>query len=791
MRVKLAPTLLLLTWAIFFSRTLFLGQVYFLDDLKIIFYPLEHVYGEFQRAGELPEWSPLFGFGHPLLAWGQLGFFTPVHVVLRFFGLHPLLLLQASILIYFLLGLIGMYWFLRRRQLASLAAALGAVVYVFCGFNIGHLNHVNFYVATMVVPWLLVAIDHFFHKQTLKSAALLALPAAAIAVSAHAQMALYALLVGALYGIIRASARRQPGKHLVLKRLAAPAQLISLTLLAGILALSLASFAILPLFELLPYSDRAGALPKEELYEFSYPLSHAITLIAPYYFGDHEHYWGAKNFQELAAYVGIIPLALAGWGLIRGPRRIPSGRHEYWLAVMLLILSLAVAPGKYSPVYLFLVENNIITSLAIPGRFVFFFDTAVAPLAAMGLSQIRRHSVSAPLAILAAANLLYFGWNYNPLSSATTALSEQPLSRILGDFKHETGLPARLLSRPDLLATKVVPESYPTEQISPTFSVHQPITVPEKAACLMLPIYSQGQPARTLDVALHEKLGSVSPTTLRVRSEDIESDQDLAVCFPELATLAGRQLIISFSAPEAGGINLYFTPNVENPESRLYFVRKQNPTPEQLVQSRKELQLEYDWTYRNQPDPHIVLMSRHLQATAGASSAQWISAFGLNAYRSFISLFFANDDTPVDGDGVHFLSRYRTILNMSGITHLAQIVPGGATDLMPAAGFLEVHSQTISNQAAKVYRNPTVYPRAFLVGGAVIQNDDQEVKQAMSADNFDPRQLVYLSEIDPRTLVPPAGFPEGGSASITAYQPTQVTIATQSRAPAVLVLTDA
>src|SRR3989344_3867285 len=139
-------TLLLITWAIFFSRTLFLGQVYFLDDLKIIFYPLEHVYGEFQRAGELPEWSPLFGFGLPLLAWGQLGFFTPVHVVLRFFGLHPLLLLQASILTYFALGLLGMFWFLRRRALHPYAAALGAIVFVFSGFNIGHLNHVNFYV---------------------------------------------------------------------------------------------------------------------------------------------------------------------------------------------------------------------------------------------------------------------------------------------------------------------------------------------------------------------------------------------------------------------------------------------------------------------------------------------------------------------------------------------------------------------------------------------------------------------------------------------------------------------
>src|SRR3989344_3597317 len=81
MRVKLAPTLLFLTWLVFFSRTLFLGQVYFLDDLKIIFYPLEYVYSQFQSAWQLPQWSPLFGFGQPLLAWGQLGFFSSAAAV--------------------------------------------------------------------------------------------------------------------------------------------------------------------------------------------------------------------------------------------------------------------------------------------------------------------------------------------------------------------------------------------------------------------------------------------------------------------------------------------------------------------------------------------------------------------------------------------------------------------------------------------------------------------------------------------------------------------------------------
>src|SRR3989344_5391683 len=181
-------TLLFLTWLIFFSRTLFLGKYYFLDDLKILYYPLEYAYAEFQAAWQLPQWSPLFGFGQPLLAWGQLGFFTPLHLLLRFFGLHPLVLLQISIVSYFALGLLGMFVFLRRRALRSLAATLGAIVFTFSGFSVGHLNHVNFYVATMVLPWLLVAIDAFVKKPTLRRTAVMALVAAVIPLSGQPQI---------------------------------------------------------------------------------------------------------------------------------------------------------------------------------------------------------------------------------------------------------------------------------------------------------------------------------------------------------------------------------------------------------------------------------------------------------------------------------------------------------------------------------------------------------------------------------------------------------------------------
>src|SRR3990167_5336474 len=96
------------TWLAFFLPILSGKFVYFLDDLKIIYFPIETLYAQFQHNWQLPLWANEFGFGQPLLAWGQLGFFTPLHLIMRALYVPPLALLQISVVAYFLLGSIGM-----------------------------------------------------------------------------------------------------------------------------------------------------------------------------------------------------------------------------------------------------------------------------------------------------------------------------------------------------------------------------------------------------------------------------------------------------------------------------------------------------------------------------------------------------------------------------------------------------------------------------------------------------------------------------------------------------------
>lgn len=378
--------IILIAWLVFFSRTLFFGQLYFLDDLKIFYYPLESEYARFQQQWTLPQWSNVFGFGQPLLAWGQLGFFTPLHVLLRFLGIHPLILLNISVVLYFLIGLMGMFVYVRKIRLSQYAASAAALIFAFGGFSIGHLNHVNFYTSTMLLPWLLLVVESLITKPKIRTSLIVALVASAITLSGQPQVVTLTFLVAFIISFISFLSHIKNSSFNIRSSFIT----IVFVIFSGLVGLSVSSFAILPLLEFLPSTERAAGLDPLELYEFSYPPWHAITLIFPYFFGNHDSYWGAKGFQELAAFVGIVPLLMSGYALSQWHTQ----RRTRVAAILLFFVAISVMLGKYSPLYRYLVEEHLLKSVSVPGRFTFLFSIALALLCAVGIdditSQIKR-----------------------------------------------------------------------------------------------------------------------------------------------------------------------------------------------------------------------------------------------------------------------------------------------------------------------------------------------------------------------------------------------------------------
>ena len=822
------------TWLAFFWRIPFNGRLYFLDDLKIIYYPLEYIFAAAQSAWQLPAWSPLFGFGQPLLAWGQLGFFAPLHLILRFFPLHPLLLLNISVMAYFAAGLAGMYAFLRRMKLTQIPAALGAVVFAFCGFNIGHLNHVNFYTATMLLPWLMLAINYFIARPSGRSTAFLALLAAAVPLSGQPQISLYVFVIAGVYGVIELISGRQN-----LRDPARRGRLFRLLVLTGLLAAALASFAILPLTEFLPLTDRGADLSPQELYEFSYPVEHLKTLINPYAFGDHSFYWGAKNFQELAAYVGFAPLILAPLGLFW-----PNKKHAALrlTGAVLFLVALAFAPGMHSPVYVWLVESHIWPALAVPGRFVFFFDVAVAMLAAVGIQsamprmqgatpRIRAEKILAlpeefsrrvirgvargviipAIAIFTSANLVYWGWDYNPMVARDHALTPSPFTDTLKANAEEPGLPAGQAGLPPrLYSAEYLPITgtrgslrAPTEPVSPLFTIRQPFTIGPEVSCVYIPAESDtAANSAAVKITLRDAASDEAFFQMPITPSDLADSASVSLCSPAIASRAGREVVMSLTSPDETGIKFFQRP-IAGGESEVLYIRVADPTPEQLTRSRKNAHLVIEQEKVSGLDLEKDLLLRHIHVTSDTSAARWIGALSIENYRAFIEQFFANDRDPFDGEGIHALLRYRNLVNMAGITHLAHALPAGqlAEDPVLAAGYTLVEESVQGSTHLRLYENPRAFPKAFLVKNGVWEPGPDQTRHGLSRADFDPTRIVYLSgpkppedgivvqnseNIDLDQFQPVAA----GEAAITRYESTRVDVAVKTPEPAWLILTD-
>jgi hypothetical protein len=844
--------LVLLTWLAFFSPIISGREMYFLDDLKAIYYPMETIYAQFQHSFQLPVWSNAFGFGQPLLAWGQLGFFTPVHVLLRALYVPPLMLLQASVVIYFLIGSVGMYAFLRKRLFSTLSSSLGAILFAYCGFSIGHLNHVNFYTSTMLLPLLLLTIHYFLIKPSLPKTATLALVAAAIAMSGQPQVVAYVYAVAGIVGLAMfiptiKNNLKKSGKKIVL------------TMLAGLVGLCLSSLAILPLQEFVPNTERAAGLPYTELFEFSYPPYETITLIFPYFFGDHANYHGPKGFQELAAYTGVIPLILAGMALVSWKNKRPERSAGIFLAVIGATLAL----GRYSVVYQYLINNHYITTVGVVGRFVFFFDIGIVLLAVIGLEDLLNYQknnlkniskivfgyiIFALLVILpfwiyasytpdaqariaellswhgapfwivvvgiltipfsvttriywaipmiTSVTLLAYGWSYNPRISAALASVPSPFIQDLKAFKtNNNNIPARIYAAEHLPVTGNPNVKFTlSDYISPTFTVFQPLIITKgELSCLTLPIQADAPNNSRVDVMIRSGFSGQIWYQTSVVASDAFKNTNQHICFPPISSSNNDNLMLSVSSGESTSMKVFVTPSV-SPASNLYFVRVQKPSEKQLQESLKPLNIKYTPEYPTTSDLDSALMIRHDQALAGASSATWIGALSIQSYRNFVDGFLANDaDSPFDGDGIHALTRNKSLVDMAGITHFTQSLDYGQTnDPMVDAGYPVITTADTGNQKVRLYQNKDAYPKAFMVPTAKFIAADDDTRAQMRDQAFNPKELVYISGPTPPDLTDnDQKIAMQGTAKIINYTDTRVDIQVDTNKTAYLVLADA
>jgi hypothetical protein len=418
-------------WALvlaFFWRIALAGRVLAGGDVFRYFYPYWAEATRAAQSGRLPLWDSYLFMGAPFLANSQAGVFYPLN--------WPLWLLlpahqsvHLTLVLHLCLAAFNAYvWGRASLRMGWIGAWIVGAAFALGGYLGAQVEHVNQLQGLAWMPLLLLLFDkspisglgsvdgrigEVSHRPIRVMAFVgLVIVIALILLAGHTQTAFISLVGLAAYGLGPAlwpAARRRQWRPLVRR-----AVLLAVATGFGIL---LAAVQLVPTFELMPLSVRAGGLPFKERVSFSLTPFYLTRALLPGYVDPvlPEHI-------EHVAYIGVAGLALASAVLCntqhasRDTQSPVSSLHFGGLqsVVWLLALGLFLSLGGYNPFYWPLARYVPgFAHFRVPGRWLALYALGAAALAGWGTEVLwnGRARLSRRWVVLCvAAFILAAGW---------------------------------------------------------------------------------------------------------------------------------------------------------------------------------------------------------------------------------------------------------------------------------------------------------------------------------------------------------------------------------------------
>ena len=233
-----APGVLLLASLALFGGGLLPGHAFFYRDVLHYYWPMQATH---LRLGLVPQWDPFHAGGLPFLGNIHAGVLYPPNLLFALFSFPTAYALL--LLVHHFVAQLGLFVFLRRKDLDEVPALIGALAFGLTGYVAGLCNAGPIMLGLAWMPWVLVAL----HARLLpvRKLALLSVLIAAQLLSGDPQSALYSALV-ALASVAWFPERKNP--------------LVALAG-SGALGLLLAGAQVLPTVYLLTESTRGGDAP--------------------------------------------------------------------------------------------------------------------------------------------------------------------------------------------------------------------------------------------------------------------------------------------------------------------------------------------------------------------------------------------------------------------------------------------------------------------------------------------------------------------------------------------------
>ncbi len=348
--------------------------------------------------GELRTWAPYEVGGSPLAGLPNHGFFSPMSWP---YWVMPLWLAPAFVkLTELLVGMGGMYLFLRRHRVGSAGAWLAGFVFVTCGFMLAWSNWPHTRVAALI-PLLMWATERAVRDSRLRDVVVFAVVLASMLLGGFPAVTLFGLTLAGAYALVRVWVLYRADLRRAVRAL--------LTAVGGlVLGVGLSALQIVPFAD-----NLSTALADRNKGGVHLPLGAALTVVAPDVRGTCAggERFGDWNPIEVLGYVGCAAMVLAVFAIASRRRRGEEPGTRTFLWVALAFVGLLVWTGgpilAAVDVLPFYGNNSTTRSQSV-------FGFVAACLAGIGLDRLTRREVPAstgrrswrPLVVLLVAVLV-------------------------------------------------------------------------------------------------------------------------------------------------------------------------------------------------------------------------------------------------------------------------------------------------------------------------------------------------------------------------------------------------
>jgi hypothetical protein len=360
-------------------------------DLLLFVIPFRHFLATHLQSGALPLWNPWIYLGTPFLASFQTGVLYPPSLLLLLpfpFGF------DIFLLAHFAIAATGFWLFLRERDLAAPACAVGSLTFALGGFLVSMINLTSHLQGAAWVPWAFLFWTRYLRREVLRDLALFICALVGLVLAGAPEIFLMAMCL-----FVGWTALAAPSGVSCVRSMAALGFAVSI-------ALGVTAFQLLPTLEYVQQSDRSGVLPLPEVTRWSLQRISLLQLLLPRSVSPAAAFNPDSVLLEApppwirSIYLGIVPLCFAIVGVCTGRER------RFWTPVAVTAVVLAFGSAMPLLPALYGLLPIVFGKFRYPEKFYFLVHFAAAVLAAEGAQRyFGEDRRSERLAVIAGATL--------------------------------------------------------------------------------------------------------------------------------------------------------------------------------------------------------------------------------------------------------------------------------------------------------------------------------------------------------------------------------------------------